>query len=441
LAANALPSHILAFSSVAARFGNAGQTDYSAANDLLCRMVSALRQQHPEVKAQVIDWGAWGEVGMASRGHMPELMQRAGIELLKPAAAAPCVFRELAFATAGETVIAGSLGQMEAGLSQENTLNAEKANKVIQQKQPKLAMLQQVIQFTPEEGFEYETELDPLMEPFLRDHAREGIPLLPGVMGVEAFVEAAQVVAGVLGGKANGLVLDYLDDIQFLAPLKIYRDQPRRFTLKARALPEGDGLCISVRLESLLERLGRPAEPVLHFSGRVHLQLEAKGVHAKLAAPQWQANGALTAEEIYQLYFHGPAFQVLDRVQRAEGSLLGKMNAPLPPLVSEGKALLTNPRALELALQTAGVWEAAITGTLSLPSSIGWLKLYPMANLEGMLFAEVHPEQGSDGTLTFSAKVADASGTLAIELRDYHTVRLPFQAEAERIAPFKRLVA
>jgi len=58
-----------------------------------------------------------------------------------------------------------------------------------------------------------------------------------------------------------------------------------------------------------------------------------------------------------------------------------------------------------------------------------------------MLFAEVHPEQGSDGTLTFSAKVADASGTLAIELRDYHTVRLPFQAEAERIAPFKRLVA
>jgi len=249
---NALPQHIMAFSSVAARFGNAGQTDYSAANDLLCRMMSALRRQHPKVKAQVIDWGAWGEVGMASRGHMPELMMRAGIELLKPAAAAPCVYRELAFAPAGEAVIAGSLGQMEAELSQKNSLNGEKANEIIRRKLPKLAMLQRVIRFTSEEGFEFESELDPQQEPFLRDHARNGIPLLPGVMGVEAFVEAAQVLSEVLADKASGLALDYLDDVQFLAPLKFYRNKPRRFTLKAQAMPEGGGLCVNVRLESVL---------------------------------------------------------------------------------------------------------------------------------------------------------------------------------------------
>jgi len=71
VAHNALPKHILAFSSVAARFGNAGQTDYSAANDLLCRMVSALRQQHPEVKAQVIDWGAWRKLGWPAVATCP----------------------------------------------------------------------------------------------------------------------------------------------------------------------------------------------------------------------------------------------------------------------------------------------------------------------------------------------------------------------------------
>jgi len=128
-------------------------------------------------------------------------------------------------------------------------------------------------------------------------------------------------------------------------------------------------------------------------------------------------------------------------VQRAEGDVLGRMNAQLPALVSDGKALLTNPRALELALQTAGVWEAATTGTLALPSSIGWLKLYPAAEFIDPLWAQVQPEQEADGALTFSAKVVDASGSLVLELRDYHTVRLPFQAEAERIAPFKRLVA
>ena len=75
----------------------------------------------------MIDWGE----AEASRGHMP------GVDAARWHRTAPagsrcvCVFRELAFGTAGETVIAGSLGQMEAGLSQENTLNAEKANKVI----------------------------------------------------------------------------------------------------------------------------------------------------------------------------------------------------------------------------------------------------------------------------------------------------------------------
>lgn len=437
---NALPQHIMAFSSVAARFGNAGQTDYSAANDLLCRMVSALRCQHPEVKAQVIDWGAWGEVGMASRGHMPELMKRAGIELLKPAAAAPCVYRELAFAPAGEAVIAGSLGQMEAEFSQKNSLNGEKANEIFQRKQPKFAMVQRLIGFTPEEGIEFESELDPQQEPFLRDHARNGIPLLPGVMGVEAFVEAAQVLSEVLAGKANGLALDYLDDVHFLAPLKFYRDKPRRFTLKAHAMPEGGGLCVNVRLESLLARFDRQTEPVLHFSGRVHLHPEVKDTLPKLFSPQWREDGMVTEEEIYRLYFHGLAFQVLEGVQNAEGGVLGKMNVHLPQLVSADKTLLTNPRALELALQTAGVWEVAATDTLALPSSIGWLKLYPEAQLDGLLMAEVQPEKGDDDALSFSARVVNASGNLALELRDYRTTPLPFQTEAELIAPFKRLV-
>ena len=37
----------VAFSSVAGRFGNAGQTDYSAANDLLCKITSSFRRTRP----------------------------------------------------------------------------------------------------------------------------------------------------------------------------------------------------------------------------------------------------------------------------------------------------------------------------------------------------------------------------------------------------------
>src|SRR5207247_1514509 len=66
---------VVAFSSVAGRFGNAGQIDYSAANDLLCKSVSHLRSARPETRAIAIDWTAWAGIGMASRGSIPKMME------------------------------------------------------------------------------------------------------------------------------------------------------------------------------------------------------------------------------------------------------------------------------------------------------------------------------------------------------------------------------
>ena len=68
----------VAFSSVAGRFGNVGQTDYSAANDLLCKLTSNLRRTSPDVRGIVIDWTAWAGIGMATRGSIPTVMAAAG---------------------------------------------------------------------------------------------------------------------------------------------------------------------------------------------------------------------------------------------------------------------------------------------------------------------------------------------------------------------------
>ena len=76
----------VAFSSVAGRFGNAGQTDYSAANDLLCKVTSSFRRTRPDTRGIALDWTAWGGIGMATRGSIPKIMAAAGIEMLPPAA-------------------------------------------------------------------------------------------------------------------------------------------------------------------------------------------------------------------------------------------------------------------------------------------------------------------------------------------------------------------
>jgi hypothetical protein len=130
-----LPRAVIGFSSVAGWFGNTGQTDYSAANDLLGKLISAVCFAHPEIKGLCLDWGPWAEVGMASRGHIPALMKMAGVEMLQPAAAAPLVRAELLAGQGGEVLLSAS-GMPETPADPSGGLDLEKANQLLSSHHP-----------------------------------------------------------------------------------------------------------------------------------------------------------------------------------------------------------------------------------------------------------------------------------------------------------------
>ena len=101
----------VAFSSIAGRFGNGGQTDYSSANDLLCKLSSSFRTTRPGTRGIALDWTAWGDIGMATRGSIPKMMELAGIDMLPAAAGIPIIRRELVSSSfAGEIVEGLRLG-------------------------------------------------------------------------------------------------------------------------------------------------------------------------------------------------------------------------------------------------------------------------------------------------------------------------------------------
>lgn len=56
---------LVLFSSIAGRFGNAGQCDYSAANEVLNKLADRLSYQWPKVHTVSINWGPW-DAGMVS---------------------------------------------------------------------------------------------------------------------------------------------------------------------------------------------------------------------------------------------------------------------------------------------------------------------------------------------------------------------------------------
>ena len=358
----------VAFSSIAGRFGNAGQTDYSAANDLLCKITSSFRMTRPATRGIVIDWTAWGGIGMATRGSIPKMMELAGIDMLPPEAGIPLIRRELtAGGTRGEIVIGQRLGVLlnEWDASGGRETSPSKGSKVLPS-QGSGPMLGKIASANIGSGLAIETTLDPAIQPFLHDHQIDGTPVLPGVMGIEAFAEAALCLL-------PGWRVAALEDVNFLAPFKFYRNEPRTLTVETVVYPQRDSSTLVADCRLIGSRsLPNQTEPQLttHFTGRVRLTKETPDA-VTVPALNLPAGHIIEATDIYRLYFHGPAYQVIERAWWDGRRMIGLMARDLPPnhLPSEMPTEIS-PRLIELCFQTAGLWEMGIQGRMGLPQHI-----------------------------------------------------------------------
>ncbi|MFW6237249.1 MAG: SDR family NAD(P)-dependent oxidoreductase, partial [Desulfosudaceae bacterium] len=75
---------LVLFSSVAGRFGNQGQCDYAAANEVMNKLAVYLNKRWPG-RVVSINWGPWDQSGMVSDGLRQEFARR-GVRLIPPAA-------------------------------------------------------------------------------------------------------------------------------------------------------------------------------------------------------------------------------------------------------------------------------------------------------------------------------------------------------------------
>ncbi len=399
------------FSSVAGRFGNQGQTDYSAANDLLCKITSNMRRVRPQTRALALDWTAWGGIGMATRGSIPKIMEMAGVQMLPPEAGVAWIRRELLSSDyTGEVIVAGVLGMMAAEYHPTGGIDGET------QAARTGGPLRGELSLSVHNGVTMTTTLDPTEQPFLFDHRIDGTPVLPGVMGMEAFAEAATALA-------PGLVVTAVENVSFAAPLKFYRDAPRQLTVTAVVRPDHDGLVAECTLwaERTLPGHDTPQRTV-HFTGSVRLG-SARPTGERIKPPASSAGTVLTAEQVYSFYFHGPAYQVVASAGRSGDASVAAMADPLPDNhVPADLPTDTTPRLVELCFQTAGLWEAGTEARLALPMRVGKATYYAdpaavPAPLQAMARA-TSPD-------TFDCVVFDKKGNVVVRVDGYQTIPLP----------------
>jgi NAD(P)-dependent dehydrogenase (short-subunit alcohol dehydrogenase family) len=422
---------VVAFSSIAGRFGNAGQTDYSAANDLLCKIASSFRTTRPGTRAIAIDWTAWGGIGMATRGSIPKMMEAAGIDMLPPEAGIPLIRRELTQGgTRGEIVVGQRLGVLANDLDPTGGLDVSSPAAQLKNQGP---MLGEIVSLGSQGRITIQTWLDPTVQPFLHDHQIDHTPVLPGVMGIEAFAEAAHSVL-------PGWRIDGIEDMRFLAPFKFYRNEPRPLTLEIAVSPKDHRFVADCQLIGR-RTLPNQTEPqtTIHFTGRVHLTQKPP------VAATIPRLGALTvrsveAADIYGLYFHGPAYQVIERGWWDGKRMVGLMarNLPVNHQPPELPTLMA-PRLIELCFQTAGLWEMGVQGRMGLPREVRRVSLLREPNaLDTRLYAVVTPHADLG---IFDAEVVDTAGNIYLTVSGYSTVALAESIDSGRLKKLHDLMS
>ncbi len=413
------------FSSIAGRFGNGGQADYSAANDLLCKWTSSFKTTRPDTIGLAVDWTAWGDIGMATRGSIPTVMKAAGIDMLPAAAGIPIVRRELVGDDATRELLVGQrLGVLTEPWHPTGGLDPSTLASRVGPEHT--AVITDVTGTGIDDGLTVTATLDPTAQPFLDDHRIDGTPVLPGVMGIESFAEVAALMY-------PDHSITAIEDVAFVAPFKFYRDEPRELKVMAAFSPDGDDIVADCRL--LGERtLANQDEPQVteHFTGRVRLSPEANP--PETIDPSPEADAVVAADDVYRIYFHGPAYQVLDRAWASGDGATGLLAGDLPPNHAGHAPTETDPRLIELCFQTAGIWEIAADGSMALPTRID--RVVPgtrASETSGPLQAEITPT-GEGG---FDAAVADSDGTVVLRLEGYRTIQMPGSLDDDILAPLR----
>jgi NAD(P)-dependent dehydrogenase (short-subunit alcohol dehydrogenase family) len=87
------------FASITSRYGNRGQSDYAAANEVLSKLACDLDRKWPG-RVVSVAWGPWAEVGMVA--ELEKHLVARGLKLIEPSVGAGFAVDEVVFGAKGE---------------------------------------------------------------------------------------------------------------------------------------------------------------------------------------------------------------------------------------------------------------------------------------------------------------------------------------------------
>ena len=430
-------------SSIAGKYGNLGQSDYASANDYLAKSSFSLTNQG--YRAISIAMSAYKNVGMGVRAGVETFLRSNGVDFVDPEDGMQIFLDEIVYGRVPEIVLTGSLGRLdwdhqlkfewdEMAEEPEETPAKEDDNTpkggtpapsaAPAKKQAAAALdvsqarhfLGKVTSLQKGTEIHLEKEFNLESDPYLADHAIEGTPYVPGVMGIETFMETAT--------ELNGRVPQGLQEIQFRLPIKLLRNRPQGIRVSGKT--DADGTYMEIESDFFNSKGIKVGSTRHHFMARTLDGFISTWDQVKENA-MTGINGVVTVtkEEIYQKYFHGPSFQVLAGILHVdEKESLAVYNTTPRPQWNDGpRTLLSNPMLIEAAFQCCGFQDMAVAHKMTLPDGIDEVAvLNNQVPPDTLYLYGVNKGTTAEGKTLHDAYVFDEKGNVWVEIHGYRAI-------------------
>jgi NAD(P)-dependent dehydrogenase (short-subunit alcohol dehydrogenase family) len=392
------------FTSVAGKFGNRGQGDYAAANEVLSQLARTLDDRWA-ARVVAMSWGPWAGGGMVSPGLADEFARK-GIGLIPPATGRRLFDDELRWGGHDSEVVLGSgpwarpygigcnalpmtLNPTETGTLVAHTISVDR-------------------------------------DGYLADHRLDGRPVLPLAMAAEVVAEAAQ------------LTRPGLDVVEL-----------RRFVLLQGVVAEENLVNLEVEVsprakndDGVDAELRRQGSARAAYRGHVVLGPGLADGHSSLgegfarrdAHPDQSV--AMSAQDVYRLLFHGPTLRCIQEVwDLGATGCVARVRTSEPGRWSGGavgRYWVLDPALLDAGPQLVIVWSRVLRGTTALPTRVELIRRH-QPPVPGQLLTcrlAVHPDS-DDRLVIADAEFASPDGHPVLTVRGLEAVAAP---ELNRLA-------
>jgi acyl transferase domain-containing protein/NAD(P)-dependent dehydrogenase (short-subunit alcohol dehydrogenase family)/acyl carrier protein len=396
-------SFFVLFSSVAARFGNAGQADYAMANEVLNKIARRQTVARPEVKTVSINWGPW-DGGMVTDSLKQEFARK-NIDLIPLEAGASYLVSEIASPDRPAEVVFGApLQPVET-----ETLDAPPSIEAVPAEPGNASPLKVMLH----------RDIDLNQFPVLSSHQLDGIPVVPFALLTEWIGHSAL-------HDNPGLLLQRVDEMRLLKGIRMDQERKVIRLLAGKAKKTDKG---SYEVDVEIRNGIQDVKEVLHSKAKALLstRLPSPPEYDVRRLESFPSYGKSIREVYENVLFHGHALQGIQKIiGLSEKGMAAEVSpAPSPeswvqhPMRSRW---IADPLVLDSAFQMACLWCYELKGMVSLPSFVASFRQYCRTFPSTPVTAVLDITNVTDHKMTADVTILDSNSRVAAELKGYEAI-------------------